>query len=306
MGTVSDLLATNTDLLWAAIVSAVVSAGVSYWFKRRETRHTAEVEYEYEQRKKLRELIGLHHGRLLNAANSMNYRMWNLYANHDKGWLDVNGDYSDPKAYYFRSSVYRFLNVCALLRQLDTEAILLDSRIAQKKDFTFLNYAAALRWVMTDVALTDGLAYDNFQQTDHFFSDHFRHYCDLCLRERDFLTIEQFSELLNNGSQLEPVLQYFDGLTRDEARLRWDRLVAFHLLLMAFINSFGYTRQYSDYEYFVRAASQINNRAVLVNLAAWIPRHDLGRDPEAKRIIRAAKDVLRSTNGNRAAPPTVS
>lgn len=294
MSTVGDLFATNTDLLWAAIVSAVVSAGVSYWFKRRETRHTAEVEYEYEQRKKLRELIGHHHGRLLNAANSMNYRMWNLYANHDKGWLDADGDYANPSFYYFRSTVYRFLNVCALVRLVEAEAVLLDARIAQKKDFIFLNYAAALHWVMTDVALNEGLPYDNFHQTDHFFSDHFRQYCDRCLSDGSFIGLEQFSDLLSPDSSLEPVLHYFDGLTRDEARLRWDRLVAFHLLIMAFINSFGYKRQHSSDEHFIRAAKQIRNPRVLENLVAWIPRHDLDRDSEIKKVIRAATELRRS------------
>src|SRR5687767_2951191 len=93
---VAELAHTKTDLLWAAVVSAIVSAAISYWFRRGETRHKAEVDYEYEQRKKLRELIGRYHGRLLNAANSMNYRMWNLYSNEGKGWLDLKGDYSRP------------------------------------------------------------------------------------------------------------------------------------------------------------------------------------------------------------------
>lgn len=117
MSTILDLLKTNTDLLWAAIVSAIVSALVSYFLKRRETRHKAEVEYEYEQRKKMRDLIGRFHGRLLTAANSMNMRLWNLYANQDKGWLDAKGNFREPD-YYFTSSVYRFLNVCALVRHL--------------------------------------------------------------------------------------------------------------------------------------------------------------------------------------------
>lgn len=296
MSALSDLLTTNTELLWAAIVSAIVSACVSYWFKRRETRHTAEVEYEYEQRKKLRQLIGSHHGRLLNAANSMNYRLWNLYANHEKAWLDVSGDYTNQDFYYFRSSVYRFLNVCALVRQLEAEAVLLDTRIAQKKDFVFLNYATALHWVMTDVALTDGLPYDSFHQTDHFFSDHLRQYCDICLRNGNFVSIEEFSGLLNSTSGLDIALRYFDGLTRDEPRLRWDRLVAFHLLIMAFINSFGYKRQYSNQEQFFLVAQQMRNQKVLENLVVWLPRHDLGHDPEAKKIIRAATKVRKSLN----------
>lgn len=284
-----NLLTANKDLLWAGIVSAIIAAAVSYWFKRRETRHTAQVAYEYEQRKRLRELIGRYHGRLLNAANSMSHRMWNLYTNYDKGWLTVHGGYANPDAYYFQSTVYRFLNVCALLRQLEAEAVLLDARIAEKQDFTFLNYAAALQWVMTDVALTKGLPYDNFDETDHFFSDRFRQACDLCLSDARFISHEKFSALLKPAPELEALLKYFDGLTRNEDRLRWDRLVAFHLLLMAFINSFGYKRQRSSHHQFAQVAKYIRNREVLENLVAWLPRHDLGSDQEAKTIMRAAK-----------------
>jgi hypothetical protein len=271
----------------------VVSAGVSYLFKRRETRYKAEIAYEYEQRKKLRELIGRYHGRLLNAAVSMNHRVWNLYGNQDKGWLDVNGKYSDPDWYYFRSSVYRFLNVCAVVRQLEAEAVLLDVRVAKKEDFTFLNYAAAFHWVMTDVALTDGLPYDNFDQKDHFFSDRIREYCDCCLSEGSFISLEAFGQLLDQGApRIKPVLRYFDGLNRSEARLRWDRLVAFHLLVLSFINSFGYSRQYSTEEHFLEAARQVKNPRVLDNLVKWLPRHDLRSDLEAKRIVRAV-DAIR-------------
>jgi hypothetical protein len=286
------LLSAPTSVLWTAIISAGISALISYFFKRGETRYSAEVAYEYEQRKKSRELIGRYHGRLLNAANSMNYRLWNLYANHEKGWLKVNGNYSDPESYYFRTSVYRFLNVCALVRQLESEAVLLDARIAKKEDFVFLNYAAALHWVMTDVALFDGLPYESFEQTDHFFSDSYREYCDACLHEGGFVNANGFSKILSDKtSTLIPVLQYFDGLKRDETRLRWDRLVCFHLLLLAFINSFGYDRQKTSPEKFEHVAKQISNPRILDNLIAWLPRHDLGNDAEARKIICAAKNT---------------
>ena len=85
MSEIATLLTANTQLLWAAIVAAVVSAIVSYLFRRSEIRLLAKVEYECDQRKKLRELIGCHHGGLLHAANTMNYRLWNLYQNHAQG-----------------------------------------------------------------------------------------------------------------------------------------------------------------------------------------------------------------------------
>lgn len=171
------------------------------------------------------------------------------------------------------------------------DAVLLDKRIAQKKDFVFLDYTAAFHWVMTDVALTDKLQRDISHETDHFFSDHLRQYCDICLTDGNFLSIDAFSGMLRDGNGLTSVLRYFDGLSRDEERLRWDRLVAFHLLLMAFVNSFGYKRQYSTADQFVQAARQIRHPEILRNLVAWIPRLDLNRDAESNKIVRAAKEI---------------
>ena len=104
----SSLLNTNTDLLGAAIVAAIVSAAVSYLFKKREMLDKLKVEYEYEQRKKLRNLIGEFHGRMINATNSLNYRLWNFYSNYQENWLYLSGDYS-PENHYYHSSVHRFL-----------------------------------------------------------------------------------------------------------------------------------------------------------------------------------------------------
>ena len=55
-GQVAALMGTPNNLLWTAVVAAIVSASVSYFFKKRETRHKLQTEYEYEQRKKLREI----------------------------------------------------------------------------------------------------------------------------------------------------------------------------------------------------------------------------------------------------------
>ena len=73
-------------------------------------------------------------------------------------------------------------------------------------------------------------------------------------------------------TESDEVFSYFDSLKPDEDRLRRDRIVSFHLLLLAFINAFGYKRQYSDDQHFADAAKQIRNPQVLENLVAWIPK----------------------------------
>jgi hypothetical protein len=291
MSRLEELLNANTDLLWTAIVAAIVSAAVSYFFRTRETRHRLETEYEYEQRKKLRDLIARYHGRLLNAANSLNYRFWNLYANHEKGWLNVRGTWS-PERYYFLSFVFRFLNVCALVRAFEKEAVFVDARIAKRRDFQFLQYLAALRWCMTDVALFEGLEYDNFDEVDHFFSDTFRQYCDAYIQsDGSALEFEAFTHRVQTDRSFDPVLRFFDSLGKSEQRLRWDRLVAFHLLLVAFINIIGYPEHRTSQSKMNNIAQQARHRSVLTNLASWLPRHGL-KGCQARRIRLATRRAI--------------
>jgi hypothetical protein len=301
---VGDFLLSKTDVLWAVLVSAIVSAAVSYFFRRREARHKLAVEYEYEQRKKLRDLIGRYHGRVLQACNSLSYRFWNLYENSEVDWLERNKNFPHH-GYYLLSFVHRFLAVFSYIRQFENEAIYVDRRIAEKKDFTFLNYLEAIRWVMTDVALFDGLPYDNSHQKDHFFSDNFRQYCDGCVKDGNFITYEELKDLIANVRTLDPVLEFFESLRLSEDRLRWDRLVALHLLLMAFVNSFGYESQYSLQTKFVSVAGRVRQRRILENLLDWLPRHGLGKDKESRRIVRACRNLVKGPP-LRTGPPTAA
>jgi len=291
-GFITSFFTAKTNLLWAALVSVLVSSTISYLFHRREIRHRLATEYEYEQRKELRDIIGLYHGRLLSAGNSLNYRFWNLYSNQDKSWLMVRGAY-DPKRYYFHSFVYRFLAVGVLMRQFERKAIFVDARIAEQHDFLFLKYLATMHWCLTDVALFQGLAYDSSEDTDHFFADAFRGYCDTCVQDSNVIEFNDFVELVQKNRSLDPVLRFFDSLCRKEERFRWDRLVVFHLLIVAFINTFGYIEQRTSRAKIEGIAEEIKNREVLANLIQWLPRHGLGQDRESKMLIRTCRKVAR-------------
>ena len=128
---------------------------------------------------------------------------------------------------------------------------------------------------MTDVALFDGVPYDNAYQTDHFFSDSFRQYCDGCVKEGEFISYDQLRQLVADR-MLDPIVEFFVSLRPSEDRLRWDRLVSLHLLLMAFVNSFGYKPQYSSQEQSDEVTGQARRSNILQNLTDWLPRHGLG------------------------------
>jgi len=295
-----SLLSSQTNLLWVGLISAVVSAGVSYLFRKWETRDRLETEYEYEQRKKLRDLIGLYHGRLLNAADSMNYRLFDLYENHEKGWL-TRRKYN-AMSDYFHSSVYRFMNVCSLIRQFEREALYVDGRIAEKTDFLFVKYLNALRWCITDASLFDGLPVANYYDTHHFHADTFRQYCDSCINDKgEFIGYDLFIEEVDGVGQPERVLEFFDSLSKcgkaqpkwgkAPTEYKWDRLVAFHLILAGLINAFGYPEQEISEEQIRLISSQFMHMEVLMKLRDWLPKRGLAEESLTKTITQLVPTV---------------
>ena len=286
----------------AGVIESVLATPLRYWIDKRALRHRLETEYEFEERRKLRQLIGSYHGRMLEHGDDWSRRMKNIYERVEAGdlKLDAGGNYAELD-YYLRTTAYRFLSLCAIARQFETEAFYIDARIAEARDLEFLKFVKALRWAMTDLELVEGVV----TQGDNFFNDELRMLCDLCLNPTGkVITLTEFSSRAASESDFGLVLRYFDGLRPDEQRLRWDRLVAFHLIVMAFVNSIGYDMQQADDERFARTAGQLRNRRVAENLAKAIPRLGLGASPEAQRIVRALPGDLGGTSST--APEAVA
>lgn len=287
----------DISLLGAAVVSGcliflthLVKIALAYTFKRRETRHKLNLEHEFEQRRKLSTLISRHHGQLLYASNSLHYRFLNLYQNYDKKWLLIENDAKWGDHYYITSFVYRFLHVCWLIRAFERESLYIDTRYAEDRHFEFLRFTEALRWCVSDVALFQDLPYDDNHPKDHFYADTFRHICDVFGGHIENATgFEDFREVVGKNGSFESVFRFFEGLERDEARLRWDRLVCFHIILVAFIDRIGYKNHKISGEQLREIVKQIRHREILDNLLVWLPRHGLD-DKTLKSIVAALKN----------------
>jgi hypothetical protein len=85
-------------------------------------------------------------------------------------------------------------------------------------------------------------------------------------------------------------LAFFDGLTPDS--FRWERLTAFRLLLLGFINAFGYEHQRSPQSHLDAVAQNIRTTKVASNMSAWLPKLGLGNDAQAQQIQAALAKVL--------------
>lgn len=159
----------------AAVISALVSVItvlLSFLLKSFYERHfhifKLESEHEYEQRKKIKEVIAKHKTQLLDAADSLNHRLWNFSANHSRDWHTSQNLKLLPQHYYLASFTYRMLAFFAWLRKIEGEMVYLDSTVATKQDLNFVKYLKLFPQLMCDVALFDGLDYNGEYSKDHF------------------------------------------------------------------------------------------------------------------------------------------
>jgi hypothetical protein len=231
----------------AGLLAGFVGPLVKHILDRRAMRRNLEDQYIHDEQKKLRQLIGEHHGRILYEADRLTSRLWNLQSNQSKGWLDLEGDYTSPRErYYFTSMVEMFLALFVRIRKFQHEVLYIDARKGTARDVLFYSFSNALKSSVTDVGLFRGLEYDDYHARDHFFSGQLDVACDYCFSNEEPWSLKDFERAMQDKTPdeaLQPVLSFFDGLKRDEERYRWDRIVALHILLVLFLEEFGYPTQ---------------------------------------------------------------
>lgn len=320
----------------SAGTTAVFGTGAKYVADRFMLDYRLLRQHRQEQRKELHAVISRFHGRLLEAALDWDRRADQIY----RGSYDMldppNDDRLNPKEYYYQSVVFRFLQLMAIARRFEAEAFYFDPQVATDSDFDLLRYAKAFLWVMIHAEISPD---DGLENLDHFRSDAFRPLLDLCyaeavdeddprrllpathIREGElifdrgrFLAIMRHGEELDHGRQVRELLEFFDAIKPDEydatgrQRRRWDRLVALHLLVLAFIHKCGYSwHREEDLAVAVRTAAGmlLDPRNLRRELTTWVPRLGLGQDGDAKILLDALAAVAETvpedeTDGARA------
>lgn len=274
----------------AAFISAVVAiitVLLSFLLKSAYERHfhifKLNSDHEYEQRKKIKEVIAKNKVQLLDAAESLNHRLWNLCENYEEQWHKCDNLNDLAQQYYPASFTYRLLAFFAWARKTEREMVYLDSTTATKEDLNFVKYLKLFPQVMCDVYLYSGLEYNKDIAKDHFFKDDFLHACDNFCHEDGVIQFYQYKE--NAKGALETSLSiadFINGVSPNENRLRWDRIQALHFVLMMFLNSFGYDYQRTDKEKLREITSKPRICRITNNLKILIVRYKLSTEKNIK------------------------
>lgn len=231
--------------------------------------------YIANQSKKVKEHIAIHKGRLLKSAELLNNRLKNFAKNYNEQWLIRSGDYN-TNSHYFDTTVYRFLSFFAQIKLLEKDLIYLDTTISQKNDLRMLKYFRLFHEIMCDVDLFEGFKYDKNYQTDHFFTTPFYNLSNNIIIENKVMELDEF---LDKKEQILPqiisVYEFFDSINPGEQRLRCERLKAFHLILMAFLNEYGYDFQKTPKNKYKDLKARIGEYKLLLNLEHMVKKFKL-------------------------------
>jgi hypothetical protein len=313
----------------SAAVSGCVTASAQFWINRRFLDYQLRKQHEQDERRKLRELISTYKGRMLEAALDWDRRAAQLYDGHYDDLCPPHEKRLDREQYYFQSVVFRFLQLMAISRRFEGEAFYIEPSIAEEKDFDLLRYAKGFLWVAIHAEITPD---DGLPGIDHFRSDALRPLLDVCYSEsarlpqprskqgelifdrRRCMTLLQRSHRLEVKEEVDEVLGFFDGLRPDEyddrnggmrRRRRWDRVVALHLFVLAFIGRCGYRENQRDVEEGVRGAVAmlLYPEALSELFEQWLPRLGLTDDSMASAqaaLVQAASETASESDEQRA------
>ncbi|MDR1679119.1 MAG: hypothetical protein LBR81_05005 [Prevotellaceae bacterium] len=262
--------------VYTALISIIVSVitffltnHIKNYFENNLLKRKLETEHKFDQQKKIKEVLSKYKIHLLTSCEEFNNRMWNFYSNYSENWhciSEKDNDYSQPH-YYFHSFVYRFLAVLAWIKKIQKDMIFIDTTLASKKDLEFIKFLRVIPLIFCDLHFVEGENADGTHATDHFFRDKLNLFPDEIINENG---IKSYSEYIENLDKLQLPLKdlydWFNGISPIEDRKRWDRLYFMHLIVMVFLNNYGYDFQETNKD---KLKEILNNPSKQVNMIGF-------------------------------------
>ncbi|MBI5539349.1 MAG: hypothetical protein HY951_04770 [Bacteroidia bacterium] len=269
---------------FTAIITTLLSFLTKSWIEKRIHLNKLENEHKYEQQKILKTLLAKNKMQLLNIAEQLNHRLWNFSENYKENWLNVNGKYDQGN--YFKSFVYRFVTFFAYIRKIEGELIFIDSTFASKKDLEFIKFLRTFPQIFCDVKFFEGFKYDKSIARDHFFRNNFEKMVESFIRQDKVISYNDYNEeLYLYNDSIAQICIFFDGMTPEEERYRWDLIQTFHLTLIGFLNSYGFDFQYTSTDKINHIIITPRKSKLLANYKNIMTRYKLDSNKEFKKIL---------------------
>ena len=217
-------------------VTAILTLVLKWWLSKYFHLFKLKSEHEYEQRQQIKKILSQNKIRLLDACERLNLRLWNFFNHkHEREWHKAD-------KYYLVSFTYWMVVVFSWIRKLEMEMVYVDTTISSKVDMEFIKYIHVFPQVMCDAGLFAKLSYDSKHPTDHFFRGKLDSMADSLIAESKVMTSTEFEANDKAQQEIRDMSSFIEKLLPN-SELSWGRVKCLHLLVIAFLNSFGYDFQ---------------------------------------------------------------
>jgi hypothetical protein len=159
----STVTFTNTILtVLGSIVLLVLGEMGKVLFEPLFHKWTLKSNYKFDQRRKLKDELALHKGKLLNSAEQLNYRLLGFNDSIEENWHKVSKEqwFQKKNQYYINSFLFRLLTFGHYLNVTERSVLNIDTQIADKEDIKYLKYVKSMINIFSDGKLHDELEYN--------------------------------------------------------------------------------------------------------------------------------------------------
>ncbi len=277
-----------------SIVTWFITTFISVRVKRHNEQklHEEKLSYEHklEEQKKIKESISKNKIQLINAAESLNHRLWNFSSNWNEEWHHSKGE--EP-SYYELSFVYRILKFYWWVFKVDNELVYLDTTLSSNSDMDFIKYLRIFPCIMCQATLFDGLKYNHEHDIDHFFRHNLESMISSVEKNREFPSFQEFEKSYETKEGAFKSLYIFlDGMSPNERRLRWTRISSLHLLIVSFLNGYGYPFQFTNSNKLTTIKESMllhkDGEVVLGNFSIMLSRIQLSDNTDVRGMLNAS------------------
>lgn len=223
------------------LVLFIIGGVAKFIYDRYSLNYKMKREYNFQQRKKIKENLSQTKTPLIKAAEELNYRLWNLSRFIDSRWHNVEeSKWKEDKRYYLRSTVYRFLMFLYWTLKAENSIYCFDLTMADRKDQTYLKYIKTLKHFFCESSLLKSLGYSGSHDTNHFYKDDLIKYVSYLEKDGQPISYLEFDKkFCENYDGIKKVIQYIVNIENQSNNFNYNTIKAFHLFLLQFLNRFG-------------------------------------------------------------------
>jgi hypothetical protein len=282
------LLDTNiTAAVLGGISGLLLSAGTLITKRYVETSvysSKLETEHNFEQRKKVKEVLSKYKVQLLNACEDLSHRLNNFDSNVNFKEMKMAGEY-DKESYYFHSFTYRILNVFGWIKKIEHEMIFLDTTLASSKDLDFIKFLRLFPRAFCNLSVVAAHK-SNYNEQDSFARNKFETLSDCVIAKNGIKSYSDFvNDLPDIQKELKFLFQFLDGIDPKEERVRWDRLKLLHALLIVFLNNYGYDFQRTNNEKIRKMLCKPHPSKYIKNYPRFFRKYLLDENIEVRQFL---------------------